>query len=112
MGLDPMEASGPDVATWLVFRPVQTTSPNIVEADLNAVKCFRKHAGKPISKIPLVTTVKKGLLKIMEAQDLNCLGLEPEHVQVLIHNAICELRPQNFVGLHQATLCCNVLGNC
>ena len=74
----------------------------MVEVDLNAVKCLRKHAGKPISEIPLVTAVKKGLLKIMEAQDLNHLGLEPEHVQVLIHNAICELGPQNFVELRQA----------
>ena len=40
----------------------------------------------------------------MEAKDLNHLGLEPEHVQVLIHNAICELEPQNFVGLCQAAL--------
>ena len=58
-GLDPMEASGPDIATWLVFRSEQTTSPNMVEVDLNTVKCFRKHAGKPISKIPLVTAVKR-----------------------------------------------------
>ena len=59
MGLDPMKATGPEVATWLVFRSEQTTSPNMVEANLNAVKCFRKHAGKPISKIPLVTAVKR-----------------------------------------------------
>ena len=104
MGLDPMEASGPDVATWLVFRSEQTTSPNIVEVDLNVVKCFRKHAGEPSSEIPLVTGVKKGLLKIMEAKDLNGLGFEPGHVHVLIHNAISELEPQNFVDLSQATL--------
>ena len=40
----------------------------------------------------------------MEAKDLNHLGFEPEHVQVLLHNAICELGPQNFVGLRQAAL--------
>ena len=50
------------------------------EPDMNAVKCFQKHAGKPISQIPLVTAVKKGLSKIMEAKDSNGLGLEPEHV--------------------------------
>ena len=104
MGLDPMEASGPDVATWLVYRSEQTTSPNMVESDLNAVKCFCKHANKPISEIPLVTAVKKGLLKIMEAKDLNHLGLEPEHAQVLIYNAICQFGPQNFVGLCRAAL--------
>ena len=45
-----------------------------------------------------------GLLKIMEAKNLNCLGFEPEHVQCLIHNAIYELGPQNFMGLRQAAL--------
>ena len=50
------------------------------EVDLNAVKCFQIHGGKPISEIPLVTAIKKGLLKIMEAKDLNHLEFEPEHV--------------------------------
>ena len=95
-----MEASGPEVATWLVYSSEQTTSPNMGQVDLNAVKCF----WKPIYEIPLVTDVKKGLLKIMEAKDLNRLGFEPEHVQVLLHSAICELGPKNFKGLHQADL--------
>ena len=43
-------------------------------------------------------------MKIIEAQNLNHLGLEPEHVQVLIHNSTYEFGPQNFVGLHQAAL--------
>ena len=55
-----------------------------------------KYADKPISEIPLLTAVKKGLLKIMEANNLNHMGLEPEHVQDLIHNIICELGPQNL----------------
>ena len=34
MGLNPMEASGRDIATWLVYRSEQTSSPNMLEADL------------------------------------------------------------------------------
>ena len=40
MGYDPMEASGQDLATWLVFRSEQTSSPNMLESDLKAVKCY------------------------------------------------------------------------
>ena len=42
-----MEASGQELATWLVFRAEQTSSPNMLEADLKAVKCFRQAANKP-----------------------------------------------------------------
>ena len=38
------------------------------------------------------------------SMDLNCFGFEPEHVQCLIHTAITENRPDNFVGLRHAAL--------
>ena len=41
----------------------------------------------------------RGVLKIMEAKDLNCFGLEPEHIQCLLISAIDEKGPANFVGL-------------
>ena len=47
MGYNPMEASGQELATWLVFRSEQTSSPNMLEADLKAVKSFRQAANKP-----------------------------------------------------------------
>ena len=47
MGYDPMETSGWDLATWVVFRSEQTSSPNMLESDLKAVKCFRQSANKP-----------------------------------------------------------------
>ena len=47
MGYNPMEALGQELATWLVFRSEQTSSPNMLEADLKAVKCFRQAANKP-----------------------------------------------------------------
>ena len=50
MGLNPMEASGRDIATWLVYRSEQTSSPNMIEANLKAVKCFRHHDNKPLSE--------------------------------------------------------------
>ena len=33
----PMEAYGQDIATWFVFRSEQTSSPNMLEADLKAI---------------------------------------------------------------------------
>ena len=40
-GFDPFEAPGPVVATWLVYRAEQTSSPNVLESDLKSIKCFR-----------------------------------------------------------------------
>ena len=40
----------------------------------------------------------------MEAKPLTRLGLEPEMVQVLIHNAISENGPDSFVGIRQAAI--------
>ena len=99
MGYNPMEASGQDIATWLVFRSEQTSSPNMLEADLKAIKCFRHSANKPVLDYPIVDSVLKGLLKTKEANALFCLGLEPEIVQRLIQNAIHEFGPYSFVGI-------------
>ena len=41
-----MEVSGPELATWLVFRAEQTSSPNMLDSDLKAVKSFRQAAKK------------------------------------------------------------------
>ena len=40
----------------------------------------------------------------MEAKPLTRLGLEPDMVQVLIHNAIHENGPHSFVGNRQAAI--------
>ena len=48
MGYHPMEASGMDIALWLVFRAEQTSSPNVLEADLKVIKCFRHSVNKPV----------------------------------------------------------------
>ena len=66
--LDPMETSGSDIVSWLIRKSEETHFPSMIEADLNAIKCFWRD-------IPIITAVTKGLLKIMEAQDLNCLGI-------------------------------------
>ena len=41
MGFDPLEVSGPEIATWLAHRAEQTSSPNVLESDLKSIKCFR-----------------------------------------------------------------------
>ena len=57
-----------------------------------------------MSKIPLVDAVLKGLLKTKEAKEMFRLGLEPEMVQCLIHNAIYKFGPDSFVGIRQAAI--------
>ena len=46
----------------------------------------------------------KGLLKILDAKALNCLGFEPEMVQVLLKLAIESKGIKDFVGLRQVAL--------
>ena len=104
MGLNPMEASGRDIATWLVYRSEQTSSPNMLEANSKGIKCFRYSVNKHLSDLPLVDSVLKGLLKTKEAKELFRLGLEPEMVQHLIHNAIFELGPDSFVGIRHTAI--------
>ena len=57
-----MEAFGPDITTLLVCRCEETSSHNMVEVDQQAVECFWHHVNTLISDIPLVTTVKNGLM--------------------------------------------------
>ena len=80
-----MKSYEAEVVFFLVHRFKETYSPNFVESDLHAIKCF-------------------WLLKIMVAKDFNCLSFEPQTVQCIIKNAIVESGPDNFVGLHQAAL--------
>ena len=62
MGYDPREASGTDLALWLMFRAEQTSSPNVLEADLKVIKYFRQSANKPVEDFPEADSVLKGLL--------------------------------------------------
>ena len=41
MGFDPLEVSGPVVATWVAHRAEETSLPNILDQDLKSFKCFR-----------------------------------------------------------------------
>ena len=66
-----------------------------MEGDLNAVKCFIKCTGKPLGQIPVY-------IPVLKADDLNRLGFEPKHIQVLIKISIEENGEDNFVGLFQA----------
>ena len=76
-----MEPSGQNIATWLVFRSEQTSSPNMLEANLKAIRCFMYSANKPVLDLPIADFVLKGLLKTKEAKSQFCLGFEPEMVQ-------------------------------
>ena len=76
----------------------------MLESDFKAIKCFRKAAGKPVSKVHIAESVLMGLLKTKEAKSLLQSGLEPEMVQELIHKAFYEFGPDSFVGVMQATL--------
>ena len=63
---DPMEASSNDIVPWLVKRSEKTASSAQVQLDLQALRCWRLHAGKPIGNITFETAVAKGLLHILE----------------------------------------------
>ena len=99
-----MLATESDVSIFLVQRSEETDSPNMVEGDLKAIKCFRKQTGKPLGAIPLIPNVMAGILKNMEAGSLNRLGFEPEHAQCLFKAALSENGPDNVVGIRQAAL--------
>ena len=99
-----METSGQKIGDYLVYRSEHTKSPNMLESDFKAIKCFRKAAGKPVSKVHIAEALLVGLLEAREANSLLQLGLEPEMVQRLIQKAYYEFGPDNFVGIRQATL--------
>ena len=39
-GYNPMETSSQDIANWLVYRSEHTKSPNVLEGNFKATKCF------------------------------------------------------------------------
>ena len=101
---DPMSATGPVVATWLVCRAEETTSPNVLESDLKSIKCFRLAAKAPIEDFYIAEATLTGCQKKMEAKPRLRLGLEPEVVQMLIRKALTEHGHHNFVGIRQAAI--------
>ena len=60
MGLSPMETSGLHLSNFLVYRSERTKSPHMLESDFKAIKCFRKAAGKPVSKVHIADAVLMG----------------------------------------------------
>ena len=99
-----METCGHHIGNFLVYRSERTKSSNMLENNFKAIKCFRKAAGKSVSKVHIAQAVLMGLIKTKEAKSLLQLGLEPEMVQKLIHKAFYEFGPDSFVGVRQATL--------
>ena len=104
MGYNSMEALGQELATWLVFRSEQTSSRNVLEANLKAVKSFRQAANKPFVNFYIAYATLRGLLKDMEAKPLTCFRFEPDMVQVLIYNTNYENGSDSFVGIRQAAI--------
>ena len=89
-GIDPFAATGPEVSAWLVQRSEDTKSAGMVQGDLQAVRCFRRNAGFPMDRIPIVAATMKGLNKILEADELNRIGFEPEMIQILLGLALLD----------------------
>ena len=99
-----METSGHHIGNFLVYRSEHTKSPNMLESDFKAIKCFRKAASKPVSKVHIPNAVLAEILKTKEANSLLHLGLEPEMVQRLVEKAYYKFGPENFVGVRYSTL--------
>ena len=87
-----------------MFRAEKTSSPNMLDSNLKTVKSFRQAAKKPFLDFYIADATLRGLLKKMEAKPFMRLGLEPEMVQVLIHNAISENGLESFAGIGQAAI--------
>merc|ERR1712237_7693 len=103
--IDPFAATGPEVAVWLVQRSEDTKSAGMVQGDLQAVRCFCRNAGFPMDRIPIVTAVMKGLNKILDTEELNRIGFEPEMIQILLSLALLDKEATNdFVNQRQAAL--------
>ena len=77
MGYNPMEVSGTELATWLVHRAEQTSSPNVLESKLKSIKCFRLAAKRPVKNFYIAEATLTGYLKKLEAKPHLRLGLEP-----------------------------------
>ena len=84
MGFDPLEATGPIIATWVACRAEGTSLPNVLEQDLKSVKCFRLAAKWPIKNFYIAEATLMGCLKKMEAKPHLHLELKPDVVQILI----------------------------
>ena len=99
-----MEVSGPEIATWLVHRAEQTSSPNVLESEHKSIKCFRLTAKRPVKNFYIAEATLTGYLKKLEAKPCLRLDLEPEVVQILIQNALSENGEGSFVGIRQAAV--------
>ena len=51
-GFNPLEATVDDVITWLIHWSQETSAPAQVQFELQAIKAWRLHAGKPLGYIP------------------------------------------------------------
>ena len=78
----------------------------MVEGDLQAVRCFRRNAGFPLDRIPVIASVMKGLKRtVLETEELNRIGFEPEMIQILLGLALLDKEDTNtFVNQRQAAL--------
>ena len=63
MGYNPMEVSGTELATWIVHRAEQTSSPNVLESELKSIKCFRLAAKRPVKNFYIAEATLTGYLK-------------------------------------------------
>ena len=99
-----MKVSGTELATWLVHRAEQTSSPNVLESELKSIKCFRLAAKRLVKNFYIAEANLTGYLKKLEAKPRLRLGLEREVVQILIQNALSENGNESFVGIRQAAI--------
>ena len=87
-GFNPLEATSDDVVTWVIQRSQETTAPAQVQFELQAIKTWRLHAGKPLGYIPFETLVSKGLLNFMNPSHSSIKGFEPNQLQAIMMQAI------------------------
>ena len=103
-GFNPLEATSDDVVTWIIQRSQDTVAPAQVQFELQAIKTWRLHAGKPLGYIPFETLVSKGLLNFVNPSHSGIKGFEPNQLQALIRQAIVQEKACNLASLRQIAL--------
>ena len=103
-GFNPLEATVDYVITWLIHRSQETSAPTQVQFELQAIKTWRLHAGKPLGYISFETTVTQGLLNFMNPSLSGVKGFEPHQLQAIMMQAIVQEKACNFASLRQLAL--------
>ena len=83
---------------------METAALAQVQFELQAIKTWRLHTGKPLDYIHVETLVSKGLLNFVNPSHSGIKGFEPNQLQALIKQAIVQEKACNLASLREIAL--------